>query len=615
MKKMININFQGRIIPIEETSFEILKQYIESLRAYFAHEEGRDEIISDIESRIAELFSERLKHTVCITDDDVNTVIAGIGRPEDFEEADPANTYAASGNTGQPGTDSRKEPARKSLSRATNDSIIGGVCGGLASYLNIDPSILRVIFVVLTFGSFGTGVLLYILLWAILPARELPASTPKRLYRSTNNRTIGGVAGGLAAYFNLEAWIMRLIFCAPLVLGILVSAFKGSRGFYIGLPPGSEFFMGLFGTFFIIYLILWMILPEAVSTTEKLQMKGEKVNLQSIKNAVKEDPAPSLQRKNNRLMRAIGILFKAFFLCLGGLIALFLLATLIAILFGWLVGGVNLFSVKSFFIENAWQEFLAWGTFILFLGVPAIALLTFLIRRIFGIRSKRHYLAYVFGTLWLAGLFCAISLAVLTLKNFRTEEALEENVQLAAPSGGKLLVNIQRKGWEAVKNRADWHSGDDFPFYRLNNDSLFLRNIRIWITKSEDTAFHTHYVSFARGADRTAAVTRASHIHYKGLQSDSVLALPEGFMISNQDKFRNQQVLVIIGVPIGKKIEINRKVNNGDRLFLETGGRGRYGWEWSSDDGYDEWYNTYRWKPGREYIMTETGLKSEDNRN
>jgi site-specific recombinase XerD len=57
MKKIININFQGRVIPIEETAYDALKAYVESLRRYFQHEEGRDEIINDIESRIAELFS------------------------------------------------------------------------------------------------------------------------------------------------------------------------------------------------------------------------------------------------------------------------------------------------------------------------------------------------------------------------------------------------------------------------------------------------------------------------------------------------------------------------------------------------------------------------------
>src|SRR5580698_7732805 len=89
MKKIININFHSRVIPIEESAYEILKQYIESLRKYFANEEGRDEIISDIENRFAELFSDRLKKgATCITDEDVNAIIASMGKPEDFEQED-----------------------------------------------------------------------------------------------------------------------------------------------------------------------------------------------------------------------------------------------------------------------------------------------------------------------------------------------------------------------------------------------------------------------------------------------------------------------------------------------------------------------------------------------
>ena len=86
MKKVININFQGSVIPIEETAYDILKQYVESLRNYFANEEGKEEIINDIEGRIAELFGESLKKgETCITDATVNKIIASMGRPEDFE--------------------------------------------------------------------------------------------------------------------------------------------------------------------------------------------------------------------------------------------------------------------------------------------------------------------------------------------------------------------------------------------------------------------------------------------------------------------------------------------------------------------------------------------------
>src|SRR5271170_1156509 len=101
MKKIININFHSRVIPIEETAYEILQQYIDSLRRYFAYEEGRDEIISDIENRFSELFADKLKKgAVCITDDDVNAIIASMGRPEEFageEPAPSAHTSTAAG--------------------------------------------------------------------------------------------------------------------------------------------------------------------------------------------------------------------------------------------------------------------------------------------------------------------------------------------------------------------------------------------------------------------------------------------------------------------------------------------------------------------------------------
>ena len=89
MNKVININFQGRVLPIEELAYDLLKQYIDSLRTYFVNEEGCDEIINDIECRIAELCDERLKKgTPCITQEDMNLIITSIGRPADFEAQD-----------------------------------------------------------------------------------------------------------------------------------------------------------------------------------------------------------------------------------------------------------------------------------------------------------------------------------------------------------------------------------------------------------------------------------------------------------------------------------------------------------------------------------------------
>ncbi len=99
MKKIININFHSRVIPIEETAYDILRKYVESLKKHFANEEGGDEIVNDIENRFAELFSDRLKKgAICITDADVNEIITSMGRPEDFDQ-DEINT-GTNGNGG-----------------------------------------------------------------------------------------------------------------------------------------------------------------------------------------------------------------------------------------------------------------------------------------------------------------------------------------------------------------------------------------------------------------------------------------------------------------------------------------------------------------------------------
>src|SRR4249919_1765683 len=133
MKQVININFHGQVVPIEVSAFELLKAYTDSLSRHFANEEGKEEIINDIESRIAELFQERLKKgATCITDDDVNAIIKSMGRPEEFEDDDntsskQSNQSSKGPEQAQPGTGTTG--ASKRLFRNENDKVIGGVCG------------------------------------------------------------------------------------------------------------------------------------------------------------------------------------------------------------------------------------------------------------------------------------------------------------------------------------------------------------------------------------------------------------------------------------------------------------------------------------------------------
>jgi phage shock protein PspC (stress-responsive transcriptional regulator) len=641
MKKVININFQGRVIPIEETAYDILKQYVESLRRFFANEDGRDEIINDIEGRIAELFGETLKRgSTCITDDDVNTIIASMGRPEDFEAEETKVQSQLSGeNSHEKSYNYQKTESvpRGRLYRDENDKLLGGVCAGLANYLRMDPTIVRILFAIITFGGFGAGFLIYILLWIILPSKSLETQIRKRLYRNPDDKVIGGVASGIASYFNIAVWVPRLIFALPLILGIITSIFQNA---FFNFNPFPSVVFGSFGSsLFIIYIVLWAVIPQANTASEKLEMRGEKVDLNTIRNTIQEDldslkgraqkfgsevkeraekwgtevkersrsftaeTTPVIKKTGSRLGNAIGIIFKGFFLMIAGVIAFALLMGML----GVMIGGVSVFPLKTFFLDGFWQNFFAWSTLFLFLGVPVIALLVWLIRRLIGVKSKNSYLGYTFGGLWFIGLVCAILLALSIANNFRTRAGVEENVNVTQPTAGKLYVKVSPHSNVSYFG-SDWygiHWDHDAPFYSISEDSLMMRTIQVRVVKSDDSAYHVGLVKFSRGRDPETARQLASKISFNVDQNDSTLILPKGFTITKDQKFRNQQILLLVKVPVGKKIELDRSVNDYQWFNIETD----YDHDW--DNNWDnEWQNSYGWSPDVEYIMTDKGLRS-----
>jgi phage shock protein PspC (stress-responsive transcriptional regulator) len=635
MKKVININFQGRVVPIEESAYDILKQYVESLRRFFANEEGKDEIINDIEGRIAELFMETLKKgSSCITDEDVDNIIASMGRPEEFEaeEASVKSQLGGTGsNTGYQSTASAESTSRGRLYRDESDKLLGGVCGGLANYLRIDSSIMRILFAVITFGGFGMGFLLYLILWIILPSKPLEGSlVKKRLFRNPDSRVIAGVAGGLAAYFNIAVWIPRLIFALPLAIGIVVSIFTNIFGDF---DPAPSVVFGSFGTtLFIIYAILWAVIPEASSASEKLEMRGEKVDLNTIKNTIQEDLSGfkgraekfgqevgarakefgkevgqtvsqhtsrissevggAAKRSGSRLGHAIGVLFKAFFLFLAGIVAFVLLMTML----GLMIGGVSVFPLKDFFLEGFWQNFLAWTTLLLFLGVPVIALITWIIRRIMGARTKNKYIGYTLGGLWTIGLIAGICLAVSIANNFKARARVAQDFAVTQPGNGKLTVKVADT---KVKVYGRWFRMDGV--LNMTDDSLFLNNVRLRIKKSADSVYHITSTNYSNGSQEDVALRNAQAISYGVTQVDSLVWLDRGFALQRGTKFRNQGVVVTIEVPIGRRIVIDRSVARKLNWFRIDNGH-EYDWE-------DEWDEYEDWSSNVEYIMTPGGLE------
>ncbi len=598
MKKIININLSGRVIPIEDSAYEKLQAYIDSLRRHFSHEEGRDEIINDIESRIAELMSDKVrKGSACITDADVDEIIASIGRPEDFDTDTEAAAESTSSQQQQyTYTETRRA---KRLYRDSSDKFIGGVCSGIAAYLNIDTAIVRILFAIITFGGFGLGFLAYILLWIILPEKDIEHYKGKRLYRNPDDRVIGGVAGGLAAYFNTKSSTIRLIFAAPLLLSMLIGIIDGFtwRGDF---DIFSNFFFGsLTGTSILAYVILWMVLPEARTNYEKMEMRGEKVDLNTIRQNVQEgmggvkdrmkswgdevkESAQNLGSKakeftNTRgrafatdvretarsggrgLGHAIGVLFKVFILIIAGIIAFGLFVALIALIFGGVFSSGAWWPVNNFLWTSKWQQLYVWGTIIFFLAVPLIAFIVWLIRRIIGVRSKNSYLGWTFGFLWTLGWVSVILLASSISNDFRHEEHRDVIVNVAQPANGRMIVAVSEPPLEYT-GRFGWMN-DESEGWDLSDDSLKISAVRFNIKASGDSHYHAIVKRYSFGRSEAEALSRADKIGYDVYSRDSVLDLAAGYAIDKESKFRGQQVEIEIQVPVGKKIRFDRSVN------------------------------------------------------
>lgn len=615
MKKVININFHGSIIPIEESSYELLKQYIDSLHRFFAQEEGANEIVNDIESRISELFNQRLKAgSTCITDVDVQQIITNIGRPEELEE-ESGLADEGSGFSGYQQEAPKSDPGfsfgryrNRTLYRDENNKVLGGVCSGIAAYFHIDPVIVRILFVVFLFT--GVGVLLYLLLWVFVPGNtSLQNGVRKRIFRNPDDKIIAGVCSGLGAYFNLNPWVFRILFLIPLFS--LVS--KWNFGMFT-FGPG----------FIIIYIILSLVIPEAKSTSEKLEMKGERVDLNSIKNSVLQemkdvgvrvgkmgqeagamaaekgakigqDIHQASIRTGGGLGKILATLIKIFVYFILGCIAL---ALIIALFAGVLVT-IGLFPLKAFVINDGLQSLYAWGTLIFFIAIPVIGIITFIIRRIGRVRSKSNYMGWTFSGLWFIGWIFLMLLLSSVSRDFKNVSSMtEEMVPLPQPT-------VQALTLKPVENlayrRNSWFKIEPYDTYSISGDTALLGNVRIRIKKSATDQFQVSVIKMANGRTRYAADTLASIIHLDIHQQDSVLFVDKGIAINKTDKFRNQQAEVTVYVPVGHRIRIDRSFGQTNRITLNEFMGNSNWYNYSDDREFPYTYNT-------DYIMQEDGL-------
>ena len=187
MNKTISINIAGFAFIIEEGAYQALQNYLEAIKRNFQDDAEREEIMTDIESRIAEIFRDKLttNSREVVLSPDVDEVMNIMGRPEDYVTEDTIIIEEPTPNTESESQDTRSD---RRLYRDGENAMIGGVCSGLAHYFKIDPSLMRVLFVL--FGILGGGVLLYIILLLVIPEAK---TTSEKLAMKGQNVTIGAI--------------------------------------------------------------------------------------------------------------------------------------------------------------------------------------------------------------------------------------------------------------------------------------------------------------------------------------------------------------------------------------------------------------------------------------
>lgn len=533
MKKIININLSSRLIPIEDSAYEILRQYLDSLRRYFSQEEGAEEIVGDIESRIAEVFQDKIrKGAHCITDEDVQAIKTSMGTPEQFAE-EPLSNNTSSSKTESAGAESFATYVRprKRFYRDGDNKVLGGVCSGLAAYFNVDPVVFRIVFAVMAIGLWGGGILLY--------------------------------------------------------------------------------------------FILWFATPEASTAAEKLEMRGERVDLNNIKATVQEEMNSFRSRmermgddvknfsegRGKQFGKDAGTAIESFFRGLANAIAFiakgFFVFLAVVLLFVSVVGlivaaifSAALFPIKDLVFDAGTQSMLFWPALTLVIGIPILALIMFLVRKMVGIRQTNKYSGYTLGFLWLLGVVFTVWLAVSVTRDFSAGRISEyDDLHITQPTSGKLVI----------RKAEDLFEMDDLNIFdgnlRVVDDTAIIGDISLDIRRSPNDSFAVRIEKSSRGRTVAQAKTLARQIEYNLQQQDSVLLIPSGFSIPRNSLYRNQRIEIIVLVPVGKSIVVDREARHHFHF--------RRNWrnEWW-DDRDNDWDNNDQ----IDVKMNEDGWERKENK-
>ncbi|MXV38214.1 PspC domain-containing protein [Flavobacteriaceae bacterium Ap0902] len=472
MDKTHNISLGGFAFNIEDTAYKRLNRYLKEISVSIGNIAGADEIMTDVEFRMAELLRAKMMAREVVNEADVDYLIEVMGEPKDFytegfaeEEADfEKKTKSAYASTGK----------NKKLFRDPDDKMIGGVCAGLGHYVGMDATWVRILTVV-------------------------------------------------------------ALFIDPIFFSM-----------------GSMIFVG--------YLVLWLVVPLARTTSDKLQMRGEPVNVDTIRDFFGKSPE-NLKTKFNdvgddarRVVSTsgsvLGDILRMIFKIIGIFILIILLIIALALVVSFVVAilgagtalfgvGIASFSLNEYLpylFENPWERAVLYVTLFLILVIPAIALILLVLRIISKRYSVPKFVGFGLPFLWLAGVFGLAILTGLTFQNFRNTAYDIKTVNI--PTNASTII-MQR----------DYGDGefDSEDLLGINPGYLTVPNTDDMTVRKSKTGFNYLELKYiAKGRTIEAAKEAVKPIKFNYSVEDSLVRLGQYTYIKEGEKWRNQKVEPIL---------------------------------------------------------------------
>lgn len=477
MKKTVTANIGGVVFHIEEDAYQELKQYLDKLEASLGDPAQAREIVSDIESRIAEILSELLAGRQVVTLRDIQQVEDQMGHVEDIREE-----------------------------AGINDE-------------NTPP-----------------------------PAREPSSSGSRKIYRDPDDNILGGVCSGIAHYFGWQPLWVRLFF-AFLLLGL--------------------------GTGVLLYIVLWILIPKAETAAEKLEMKGEPVTAENIKqqfSKVGDEFKKAGSQQNREKVRGAVHQLGEVFGKIAGVTMLVISVVLLIFLGYWIItkdfviaiSGSGTFSLNDLMdiTLSGWQlPTLQAGIILATIG-PVIALVNLGIRLVFDLQHKVKLLSIVGGVTWVMGIILLTIMGIDLGRDFTDYHKKQEVIEIRQPQSEPLVLTMQPDDVFS-----DEFVGSDNHFWELisrKDDMVYLGWPELSIRESKDNQYRVMVKKSARGRNRSEAIERTENISYKLQQEGNKILLSPYFVFPESWRYRIQRVEVIVYVPEGKDILIDRSVRRMD---------------------------------------------------